>query len=66
MIRVQALCGICRKPVPHAYFENGQLVADDGWAICNDKNVVYHYEPGNDCWGIKTGYPNFTTEVRSP
>ena len=58
-----ALCGICGEPVLHAYFdEMGQIYAEEGFAICSDSNIAYHYEPSKDCWGRKTGYPNFQNE----
>lgn len=56
----EALCPICGQTVPYAYYDDvGQLQAEEGHAICNDKNMAYHFEPERDCWGKKTGYPNF-------
>lgn len=58
-----AFCGICGEPVPHAYLDGmGQIHAEEGFAICSDDNIAYHYEPSKDCWGKKTGYPNFQNE----
>ena len=59
----KALCGICGKPVPYAYYDDaGQLQAEEGHTICSDSNTAYHFERGQDCWGEKTGYPSFLTE----
>ena len=57
--RSLALCGVCEEPVEHAYYEAGILHAEEGFAICSEGNIAYHFEPKRDCWGKKTGHTNF-------
>lgn len=48
----QALCGVCKEPVPYAFYdEKGQLRAEEGHCICSEGNIAYHFEPSKDCWG---------------